>query len=341
MDVAKGFVDPGEEVLEYNNADSGGSSSADTGQTQTLRFDGEVALVTGGASGIGRAICTLLAERGPSVIVNGNFRASGSGPEEEVVADIRAGGGKAVAVNGSVADDDSVRRMVAKAVETFGRLGILVNSAGVIEEPMRIQDAPGPKLDRTLDVNLRGTMMAVRAAWPHLVASGSGRILNFGSSGSFGFGGPWGWDSTYSVVKSALFAVTRQMGGGGAEFGIKANMIMPWANSPMVARSLDGTELGKYMEQKLTTTKAAIAALYLLHKECPVTGQFISAAGGRVARVFFASSKGYYNRDLTPEDVRDNWSEIYGNVDENDRIYDAIEITSLIGELREVQRTLD
>lgn len=328
--------------MNHNQQQSAGSTGAAeaTQKPAQLRFDGKVALVTGGASGIGKAICTLLAERGAKVVVNGNYRPNGSGPEVEVAAAICAQGGEAVGVNGSVADDDSVRRMVTKAIESFGRLDIVVNSAGTVEDTVLIQDAPGPSLETTLNVNLRGTMRVVRAAWPHLVASGAGRILNAGSSGAYGFGGPKGWSSSYSVSKSSLFAVTRQMGGAGTEVGIKANMVIPWAYSPMVARSLDGTDLGKYMEEKLTADKVAIASLYLLHSECPVTGQFFSAAGGRVTRVLFASPKGYYNPNLTPEDVRDNWGAIYGDVDANNRLSDVLEITGLVGELRAIQETL-
>jgi NAD(P)-dependent dehydrogenase (short-subunit alcohol dehydrogenase family) len=305
-----------------------------------LRFDGQVALVTGGAAGIGRAHCELLAERGAKVVVNGNFRPSGSGPEQDVAAFIRERGGEAVAVNGSVTDEDAVLRMVQTAIDSFGRIDILVNNAGTGQTTLTTPAAPDERLDGALDVHLRGTMRVTRAAWSHLAAAGAGRILNTGSACAFGVQTPEGYEVGYSVAKSALFAVTRQMAGEGAASGIKANLLLPWAFSPMAAKDLERSALGKYMKEKLDPAKVAAACLYLLHHDCPVTGQFISAAGGRVARVVFATSRGYCNPDLTPEDVRDNWSEIHGEADADGAIRDALELTGLQGEFRLIRKAL-
>jgi NAD(P)-dependent dehydrogenase (short-subunit alcohol dehydrogenase family) len=305
-----------------------------------LRFDGQVALVTGGAGGIGRAHCLLLAERGAKVVVNGNYRPSGVGPEQEVVALIRERGGEAVAVNGSTTDENAVRRMVQTAIDAFGRLDILVNNGGPGQTTLTAPEAPDERLEVALDSHLRGTMRVTRAAWPHLVASGAGRVLNTSSATAFGVQTPQGYEVAYSVAKAAVLTLTRQTASEGAPFGIKANAVLPWAFSAMVEKDLESSALKPYMQEKLDPAKVAAACLYLLHRDCPVTGQFISAAGGRVARVVFATARGYSNPRLTPEDVRDNWAQIHGTWDVKEPMSDAFELPSLQGEFRLIRKAL-
>ena len=306
-----------------------------------LRFDGQVAFVTGAAVGIGRAHALLLAERGAKVVVNGNYRPSGSGPEEDVVAEIRAKGGEAIGVNGSVTDEAAVQRMVSTAVETYGRLDILINNAGTASSETLIHEAPGEATEAQIDVHVRGHLRMARAAWPHLVASGAGRILNTGSAVTFGYQNPDGWDGAYTVAKGAHFGMTRQMAGAGAPDGIKVNMVMPWSYTPLVEKTLGGTDFAKWMEANLRPEQVAASILYLVHRDCPVTGQFISAAGGRVTRILFASPKGYFNPDLTPEDVRENWGAIYGDVDAQDNIGPGMfEVTSNLREFMAINEAL-
>jgi NAD(P)-dependent dehydrogenase (short-subunit alcohol dehydrogenase family) len=307
--------------------------------TGQLRFDGQVALVTGGASGIGKAIVMALAERGAKVVVNGNFRPSGVGPEAEVASEIRDLGGDAIGFNASVRDDEAVRAMVAKAVDHYGRLDIVVNNAGTTSTEHLVQDAPSEKFDEQIDVHVKGSLRVTRAAWPHLIASGAGRILNTGSGTALGGPGPNGYDGAYPVAKAALYGVTRQMAGEGEKVGIKANLIMPWAESPMTIGALTGTPLGTWISEKAGAEKMAASVLFLLHRECPANGQFISSCGGRVARIFFGQAPGYFNPDLTPEDVRDNWQAIFGEVD-GDRIVGAVEVRSMEHEFAVLQTHL-
>lgn len=295
---------------------------------EQLRFDGQVALVTGGGSGIGKAICMALADRGARVVVNGNIRPNGVGPEADVAAEINALGGDAIGINASVTDDTAVRAMVDRAVDHFGRLDIVVNNAGTTSVEHLVQDAPGPKFDEQIDVHVKGSLRVARAAWPHLIQSGAGRILNTGSGTALGGPGPHGYDGAYPVAKAALYGVTRQMAGEGAKVGIKANLIMPWAESPMTISALTGTPIGQWISDNAGADKMARSVLFLLHRDCPANGQFISSCGGRIARIFFGQSPGYFNPDFTPEDVRDNWSVIAGEPD-GDAIIDAIEVRSM------------
>ncbi|MFO1426140.1 MAG: SDR family oxidoreductase [Steroidobacteraceae bacterium] len=282
----------------------------------------------------------LLAARGARVVVNGNYRQSGAGPEQEVVALIREQGGEAVGVNGSVTDEAAVRRMVGTAIDTWGRLDILVNNAGSGQTALTASQAPDEQLERALDTHLLGTMRTTRAAWPHLVASGAGRILNTGSACAFGVLTPLGFESAYSVAKSALLAYTRQLAGEGAAAGLKANLVLPWAHSPMAAQDLASSPLGKYMREKLEAAKVAAACLWLLHRDRPASGQFISAAGGRVARVLIATAPGYCNPQLTPEDVRDHWAQVAGETAGDGTLQGMLELTGLQGEFRLIRKAL-
>jgi len=307
--------------------------------SQPLRFDGQVALVTGGAAGIGREHSLLLAQRGARVVVNGNYRANGVGPEQDLVELIREQGGEAVAVNGSVADEAAAQRMVQTAIDAFGRLDIVVNNAGTGQTNLTVPEAPDDRFDSAMNTHLLGTLRVTRAAWDHLVASGNGRILNTGSACAFGVLTPLGYEVAYSVAKSALFAVTRQMAGEGKAHGIHANLVLPWAYSPMASKDLETSPLVKFMEENLDPSRVAAACLYLLHRDCPVSGQFVSAAGGRVTRVMFATTEGYTNPDLTPEDVRDHWAEIEGSASEG-KLEGARELADLADEFRLIRKAL-
>lgn len=229
--------------------------------------------------------------------------------------EIRALGGEAIGVNGSVSDDVAARRMVAEAVEAYGRLDVLINNAGVGSMATQIYDAPTEDTDRLIENHLYGHLRMARAAFPHLARSGAGRIVTTGSSVAMGWESPEGWDGAYSVAKASLFGATRQMAGAGAKHGIKVNMIMPWSITPLVEREIGDTPFGKWMTAKLQPNRVAPAVAFLAHESCPVTGQFISAAGGRITRIIFASPPGYFNPDVSIEDVRDNWAAVMGQVD--------------------------
>jgi len=230
--------------------------------------------------------------------------------------------------------------MVQTAIDAFGRLDIVVNNAGAGQTNLTIPEAPDERLDSAMNTHLLGTLRVTRAAWKHLVASGSGRILNTGSACAFGVLTPLGYEVAYSVAKSALFGVTRQMAGEGKAAGINANLVLPWAYSPMASRDLETSPLVTFMEENLAPSKVAAACLYLLHKDCPVSGQFVSAAGGRVTRVMFASTPGYTNPNLTPEDVRDHWAEIEGTAASDGALDEVRELSDLAAEFRMIRKAL-
>ena len=293
-----------------------------------LRLDGKVAIVTGGAAGIGHGICMKLAERGAKVVVNGNYRESGSGPEVEVADEIRALGGEATHVNGAVHHPGSAAKIVAKAIEAYGRLDIVVNNAGTSAGPI-VPLGPDAEFEEQVAVHIYGSMHMVEAAWPHLVAGGGGSILNVGSMASVGLaplipGG--GWNSAYTSVKSGLYGLTRQMAGAGQEHNIKVNLLLPRAITPLKLRRISGSKLLEWQADHLKMEPLAYSVVYMVHPEFPANGQFFSSAGGRVARVVWATPDGYFNPDLTPEDVRDNFEQVWGQQDDKGYISGFFEL---------------
>ena len=195
-----------------------------------VRLDGRVAIVTGAGRGIGRATARLLASRGARVLVNDLGTASdGAGHDGSVaqaVADeLRAAGAEAVASTDSVADFEAAGRIVATALEAFGRLDILVNNAGLSAPgPMPIWDAEPELFTRILASHLLGTYHCTRHAAPHLKAQGSGRIVNLVSrAGLVGMPGT----CAYGSAKGGIFAFSNVVSRDLAPFGVTVNAVNP------------------------------------------------------------------------------------------------------------------
>ncbi|TDS16226.1 NAD(P)-dependent dehydrogenase (short-subunit alcohol dehydrogenase family) [Sphingobacterium paludis] len=295
---------------------------------QELRFDGRVALITGAGNGMGRTHAKLLASRGAAVLVNELPRSIHFA--EDVVREITEAGGKAMAVAGAVGVDDDAKRMVQAAINEFGRIDIVINNAGipnVISD--EIKTAPSDSFDRFVDIHVKGPMQLNRAAWPHFVRQQYGKILFVGSSAATGWlqTSATGFDPNYAIVKAAIFALGRQTAGEGLGDHIHANILMPAAFSKIVKDNIGDTDMGKWMEENLTAESVSNGILYFLHEDCNITGEALTVQGGRIGRVYFASTLGYYKDGLTPEDVRDNIGKIMGTVNERGQLADAFEIT--------------
>lgn len=298
-----------------------------------VRFDGRVALVTGGGSGIGRAHALALAERGAKVVVNDYGVSMHNVAENEdraarVVEEIQALGGEAVANRDSVADPAGAAAMVQQAIDAFGRIDIIVNNAGInASDP--IQAEPGPAYAAHMAVHLEGQLMTVRAAWPHMEKQRYGRIINTSSAAAQGFVQPDGtWYGSYAIAKGGVLAATRQMAGAGAPSNIKVNAILPLAISRMVAPLIPGTTVLEYMEKHTGPEHVALGACVLASEQCPVTGQAFSLSGGRMAVLVYASPLGFADPDITPEKVLANWDEVMGVQDDDHHLvnfYEAVD----------------
>ena len=175
-----------------------------------MKLKDRVAIVTGGGTGMGRAIAKRLGAEGAAVVVN--YRASRA-EAEEVAAEIEAAGGTALALQADVADERQVRAMVAEVEERWGRLDILVNNAGWSKiTPHWELDALTDEIwDRTLDTNLRGAFYCVRAAVPLMRSSGGGSIVNNTSASAFTAAGS---TIVYSASKAAMMNMTKSLARG-------------------------------------------------------------------------------------------------------------------------------
>ncbi|WP_433611142.1 SDR family NAD(P)-dependent oxidoreductase [Prescottella agglutinans] len=262
-----------------------------------LRFDGQVALITGVSTfGLGLAYARLLASRGCLVVVNDlgrDWTGSASTPAtDEVVRLIEADGGTAAGVTGDVVTEAD--GIVRTAVDAFGRLDIVINNAGA-----------GGDFDTLVDVHLRGANRITEAAWPHLAATGDGRILNISSNGSFGAPAMPG----YAAAKGAILSLTRTQAILGKRIGLRSNAILPAAWTRSTAE-IEQPGFADFMQVHFPPQAVAAFAAYLLHSDTTLTGEAFTVGGGLVSRVVQAETPGALTDDHTPE----AWSALIGQV---------------------------
>jgi len=280
-----------------------------------LRFDGRVVIVTGAGRGIGRSHALLLASRGAGVIVadlGGELTGGGAShrPADEVVAEIRASGGTAVACYASVADEAGAASIVTAAIGEFGRIDAVINNAG-IHDSVPFERVTARQFQTMLDVHLFGTIFVTRAAWPHFVAAGYGRVVNTASEAMLG-GIP---DLTgYAAAKGAVFALTRNLATEGTAHGIRVNAIAPRAHTRMVASQAE--ELASLLSitpgeieainASMPPDMCAPGAAFLAHESCPLTGEVLQVGMGGVARLAVVHTAGLVKDPLSIEDIAAN-----------------------------------
>ncbi|MFG2293845.1 3-oxoacyl-ACP reductase family protein [Streptomyces sp. NPDC048603] len=199
-----------------------------------MTLQGQIALVTGGSRGIGAAVCRRLAADGAAVAIN--YRGS-EGPAKELAEEIRTAGGRALAIQGDVADPAHAEELVRQTIEEFGGLDILVNNAGVAQDGLIFNMAMDDWLD-IMRVNFGGVFHCTKAVLPHFMAKGSGVIVNVSSvMGERG----WTGESTYAASKGAVNAFTRCSAMESARFGIRINAVLPgFAPTDLVAGLTEG-----------------------------------------------------------------------------------------------------
>jgi NAD(P)-dependent dehydrogenase (short-subunit alcohol dehydrogenase family) len=271
-----------------------------------LGFDGRVAIVTGAGGGLGREHALLLASRGARVVVNDtgaglHGEPVGTGNDATAVAkEIEDAGGVAVADTSSVATPEGGAAVVQAALDAFGQVDIVVNNAGILQD--KSFHNMTADMDRAVvETHLLGAFNVTRPAWVHMREQGYGRVVN--TSSNSGLLGNFG-QANYGAAKMGLVGFTRVLAAEGAKYGIKVNALAPVARTRMTADLLGP------LADKVGPELVSPIVGWLCHEDCPVTGEIYSAAGGRIARYFIGLTPGYYNADLTMEDVRDNFVQI-------------------------------
>ncbi|HEX9257886.1 MAG TPA: SDR family oxidoreductase [Acidimicrobiales bacterium] len=270
-----------------------------------LGYEGKVAVITGAGGGLGRQHALLLASRGALVVINdlgGAVDGTGASTTaaQVVVDEIKAAGGEAVADTNSVATPEGGKAIIATAVEAFGRVDILINNAGILRDKAFHNMEP-ELLNPVLDVHLKGAFYVTQPAWVRMREQGYGRIVS--TSSAAGIFGNFG-QTNYGAAKMGLVGFTNVLALEGARYNIKANAIAPLALTRMTENIMGG--LGDKLDPGLVSPLVA----WLVHEDCPVTGNVYSVGGGRVARVFIAETQGYFKAGITPEDLRDNWATV-------------------------------
>lgn len=272
----------------------------------TIGFDGRVAIVTGAGGGLGRAYALELARRGAKVVVNdlgGARDGTGSGSAaDQVVAEITAAGGEALANHASVTDMPQVEAMVAEAVTKWGRVDILINNAGILRDKsfskMTMED-----FKVVVDVHLIGSANVTKAVWEVMREQAYGRILMTASSS--GLYGNFG-QSNYGAAKLALLGLAKTLYLEGAKYNIKVNTIAPVAGTRMTEDILPPEAF-----QQFAPENVAPAALYLVSEDAPAN-MIIGAGAGVVHAAYLTKTEGVLlpQDERTPEGVAKHWAQI-------------------------------
>jgi len=274
-----------------------------------LRYDGKVAIVTGAGNGLGKCHALFLASRGAKVVVNdlgGAVDGTGSSDSaaQQVVDEIKAAGGEAVADFNSVSDRDSARAIIKTAMDNYGRVDILVNNAGILRDKS-FKKMTDDEYQLVIDVHLMGTVWVCKAAWDIMNEQEYGRIINTTSAASFGNFG----QTNYSGAKAGITGFSKSLAQEGARKNIKVNVLAPMARTRMTEELLG--PMAKDLHPELVTPVVA----YCAHEDCSVTGEVFSAGGGRIARIFWGVTPGFRKGDISGEDIRDNLESIMDTSD--------------------------
>ncbi|QYC10282.1 SDR family NAD(P)-dependent oxidoreductase [Brevundimonas nasdae] len=242
----------------------------------TIRFDGQVAIVTGAGGGLGREHALALAARGAKVVVNdlGGARDGSGGSAtaaEAVVAEIEAAGGEAIANAASVTDFAAVQAMVDQAVAKWGRVDILVNNAGVLRDKsfakMELDD-----FRFVVDVHLMGAVNCTKAVWEIMRQQNYGRIvMTTSSSGLYGNFG----QANYGAAKMALVGFMQTLAIEGGKNDIRVNSLAPTAHTRMT-EDLGAALPLEALEPSLVTP----GLLYLVSRDAPTRAILAAGAGG-------------------------------------------------------------
>jgi NAD(P)-dependent dehydrogenase (short-subunit alcohol dehydrogenase family) len=272
-----------------------------------------VAIVTGAGGGLGRAHALELARLGAKVVVNDPGRGvDGSGDDrsaaQKVVDEIVSAGGVAVANHDSVSEFASAQRIVAVALEKFGRIDALVNNAGILRDKSFVK-MDMADFEKVVAVHFMGTVYCTKAAWGPMTEQKFGRIVV--TTSSAGIAGGFG-QANYGAAKMAVLGFMNCLALEGAKNNILINAISPAATTRMT-EALVSPELGKYMRPDLISPAVA----WLCSESCKESGLIVSAIAGYFARVHAFETQGVQfdpTSPVTPDMVCEAFAD-FGRLD--------------------------
>ena len=273
----------------------------------SIRFDDQVAIVTGAGGGIGKEHALELARRGAKVVVNdlgGSVDGSGtSDAAEAVVQQIKDAGGEAMANGASVTDLSAIQDMVKEVMDKWGRIDILVNNAGILRDKS-FHNVTLDDFNLVMDVHFQGTLNCTHTIYPIMREQGYGRIV-FTSSSS-GVYGNFG-QSNYGAAKMAIVGLMNTLKIEGQKYNVFSNSITPVAYTRMT-EGLIPEDFGKNLQPEYVTP----AVIYLSGKDAP-NGVIIAAGAGVDAGIITHETMGVSlgtGEDMTPENIAANWDTI-------------------------------
>jgi NAD(P)-dependent dehydrogenase (short-subunit alcohol dehydrogenase family) len=274
-----------------------------------IRFDGQVALVTGAGAGLGRAYALDLAKRGAKVVVNDlggdpHGRGENTAPAQKVVDEIQAAGGDAVANFDSVSSYDGGFNMVKAAIDTFGRLDVVICNAGILRD-VAFHNMSEDDWDTIFAVHAKGAYTVLRAAWPVFRQQSYGRVvLTTSSSGVWGQFG----QANYGAAKTAMLGLMNVLKQEGAKYNVNVHTVAPVAGTRLTA-----TVMNPEMVDRLKPDHVVPAVVYMASNECKDSGFVIETGAGNFNRAAIVKGKGVQPGLESLKDaewVQENWAAI-------------------------------
>ena len=272
----------------------------------SISFEDQVAIVTGAGGGLGRSHALELARRGAKVVVNdlgGAMDGTGGSSEaaEKVVSEIQELGGEAISNGGSVSDRTGAKSMVDDAMESWGRVDILINNAGILRDKsfskIELDD-----FQMVVDVHLMGAVYCTHAVWPIMREQNYGRILM--TTSPTGLYGNFG-QTNYGAAKLAQVGFMNSLKIEGAKNNVHTNTI-----APIAATRMTESLIPEAVHSKLAPESVTPAALFLVSAEAP-NGVIMQAEGGRFSVASIVENTGaQLGSDATPEDIAANYDMI-------------------------------
>jgi NAD(P)-dependent dehydrogenase (short-subunit alcohol dehydrogenase family) len=282
-------------------------------------LDGKVAVITGAGGGLGRSHALLFAQEGARVVVNdlgGAADGTGGGHSmaDQVVAEIRAAGGEAVASYDSVATPEGGAGICKAALDAFGQVDVLVNNAGILRDKTLVNTEPGD-WDAVIAVHLRGTYCVTRPIFAHMKESGRGGVI-VNTSSTSGLIGNFG-QCNYGAAKAGIAGFTRCLALEGKKYGIRVWGLAPVAFTRLTAPLMAGGDAAQReaAAEALDPARVSPVVLYMVSElSGDKTGKILYAGGGRVAELKIVGPEGLrakQGQQLTAYDIAAAEAQVY------------------------------